>query len=124
MSLYTVGTPDFIVIHLKEIQVEDSLKIGQLSKIDLPNRLITAREGKNKLNSNILPLTLEEKHYGFYLQDQIKGEYLNKIIEKLESNLLLYPKDSKTPSFWEKDNKFIKITRFLDSSALMPCLEG
>jgi len=43
MSLYTVGTPDFIVIHLKEILVEDSIKIGQLSKIDLPNSLINVR---------------------------------------------------------------------------------
>ena len=40
MSLYTVGTPDFIVIHLKEILVEDNIKIGRLSQIDLPKKLI------------------------------------------------------------------------------------
>ena len=89
MSLYNVGTPDFIVIHLKEILVDDNLKIGRLSQIDLPNKLINVSDTKTKFNSNILPLTLDDKHFGFLLQDRIKVDYLNKIINNLQKNILL-----------------------------------
>ena len=65
MSLYNVGTPDFIIIHLKEIVVDDIIKIGQLSKIDLPKKLINVNE--TKFNSNILPLTLNEKKKTIWL---------------------------------------------------------
>ena len=33
MSLYNVGRPDFIVISLKELKVDDNIKIGRLSQI-------------------------------------------------------------------------------------------
>nr|QWO71369.1 DNA polymerase [Termitomyces sp. T123] len=89
MSLYMVDTPDFIVIHLKELLVDDSIKIGQMSKIELPKRLITVSETKTKFNNKMLPLTLDEKHFGNLLQDSIKAEYLNKIINYLQNNILL-----------------------------------
>ena len=59
MSLYNTGVPDFIIIHLKEILVEGKIKIGQLSKIDLPTKLINVSDTKIKFNSKILPLTLD-----------------------------------------------------------------
>jgi hypothetical protein len=92
LSMYMVGNPDFIVIHLKEILVDDSIKIGQLSQIELPKRLININETKTKFNSNILPLSLNEKDFGYLLQDSIKVEYLNKIISNLQNNLLLLNK--------------------------------
>ena len=89
MSLYNVSTPDFIVIHLKEILVDDNIKIGRLSQIDLPQKLINVSETKTKFNSKILPLTLDDKHYGYLLQDRIKADYLKKIINNLQNNILL-----------------------------------
>ena len=44
---------------------------------------------KNKFNSNILPLTLDEKYFGYLLEDSNKSEYLNKIINNLQNNILL-----------------------------------
>jgi hypothetical protein len=89
MSIYNVGTPDFIIIHLKEIIVDDKLKIGRLSQIELPKRLINVSETKTKFNSNILPLTLDEKQFGSLLQESLRVEYLNTIINKLQINLPL-----------------------------------
>ena len=77
MSLYNVDTPDFIVIYLKEILVDDNIKIGRLSQIEIPQKLINVCEtntntntnsnsnynsnSNTKFNSNILPLTLDDK---------------------------------------------------------------
>ena len=107
MSLYMVGTPDFIIIYLKEILVDDNIKIGQLTKINLPNRLINVGVSKTILNSKILPLTLEEKQFGSLLQADIKSDYLKNIIEKLENNLLFLKRSSNTHDLWEKDNKLL-----------------
>jgi len=49
-----------------------------MSQIELPKKLINVSETKTKFNSNILPLTLDEKHFGSLLQDSIKVDYLNK----------------------------------------------
>lgn len=89
MSLYKADLPEFIVIHLKEIIIDSNIKKGRLSKIALPKRLINVSETKNNFNSNILPLTLDEKYFGYLLEDSIKSEYLNKIINNLQNNILL-----------------------------------
>lgn len=88
MSLYNVDTPEFIVITLKEILLEDNIKIGRLSQIELPKRLINVSETKTKFNSNMLPLTLNEKHFGSLLQSSLKTEYLNKLIHNLNKNIV------------------------------------
>lgn len=89
MSFYTVGLPDFITIYLKEIQVEDEIKIGDLSRIELPNKIIKVSDTKTKFNSNILPLTPDEKYFGSLLEGNLKLDYLNKLITNLENNKLL-----------------------------------
>jgi hypothetical protein len=91
MSLYNVTTPDFIIIHIKEIKIIESLKIGRLSQIELPKRLINLSETKTKFNSNILPLTLEEKEFGFLLHDSLRSDYISNLINKLKKNLLYLP---------------------------------
>jgi DNA polymerase type B, organellar and viral len=94
MSLYNVGIPDFIFIYFKEILVEDKIKIGQLFQIDLPKKLINVSDTKTKFNSKILPLTLDERNFGYLLQDSIKANYLEKIINNLQENILLNTSDS------------------------------
>lgn len=47
MERYMIPVPDFIVIHLKELNIDDSLKIGQFSDI--------------KLNKGIVPISLTKK---------------------------------------------------------------
>lgn len=90
MSLYNTTLPEFIVIYLKEIIINSNIKKGRLSKIALPKRLINVSEAKNNFNSNILPLTLDEKYFGYLLESSIKSEYLNKLINNLQNNILLY----------------------------------
>lgn len=94
MSLYDASVPDFIIIHLKEILVEGKIKIGQLSKIDLPTKLINVSDTKIKFNNKILPLTLDERDFGNLLQSSIKVKYLEKIINDLQNNMLLNTNDS------------------------------
>lgn len=89
MSFYTVGLPDFITIYLKEIQVDETIRIGDLSQIVLPKRLINVSETKTKFNSHILPLTLVEKYFGSLLEENIKFDYLNKLKTNLLNNKLL-----------------------------------
>jgi hypothetical protein len=104
LSLYNVDTLDFIIRQLKEIEIikkTGHLKIGRLSQIELPQRLINISETKTKFNSNILPLTLEEKQFGFFLQEGIRVEYLNDIIKFLKkNNLLLITNNEKNNSLF------------------------
>ncbi|KAF8805670.1 hypothetical protein BYT27DRAFT_7224747 [Phlegmacium glaucopus] len=70
LEKYTVETPDFITFIIKEIFIEEDIKTGQISKIEL-------REVKGNFNSSVLPFTFKEKYYGYLLQE---------IIEKLKDN--------------------------------------
>ena len=56
LSLYNVDTPDFIIIHLKEIIISDHLKIGRLYQIESPKRLINISETKTNLWVDTRPL--------------------------------------------------------------------
>lgn len=84
-----VDTPDFISVQLKELSLEDKIKIGVLSHKALSTKLINSSETKTKFNSHILPVTLFKKYFGSLLQDQLKVDYLNKLISNLQDNILL-----------------------------------
>jgi len=95
MSLYNINTPDFIDIIFKEITLDNQIKLGGISNIELPKRLIKISKTNNYFNNNILPLTLDDSEFGSLLQDYIKTEYLNNLIIKLNNNNILISKDSK-----------------------------
>lgn len=89
MSRYYVDTPDFIIIHLIELSVDEKLQIGKLPQ--LSTKLVTIKENKTNFNNNILPLTLVETNYGTLLQGQIRINYLEALIKNLETNNLSLP---------------------------------
>jgi len=88
MSLYNAETPDFIIIHLREITVDEKLKLGKLPHISTTLLSGQVTDNKIKFNNNILPLTLAEKHYGSLLQDQLRINYLTDLANQLEKNIL------------------------------------
>jgi len=94
MSIYNINTPDFIDIIFKEITLDNQIKLGGISKIELPKRLIKISKTNNYFNNNILPLTLDDREFGSLLQDYIKTEYLNNLIIKLNNNNILITTDS------------------------------
>nr|YP_009739367.1 LAGLIDADG homing endonuclease [Tricholoma bakamatsutake]QIC20211.1 LAGLIDADG homing endonuclease [Tricholoma bakamatsutake] len=80
MSLYNVGTPDFIVIHLKEILVDDNIKIGRFV-IDYPS------------NDVMKEIYIPKHLYFEYYNDAIKSI---KLVPKLLNDLPLVLKDMKS----------------------------
>jgi hypothetical protein len=71
----------FIVIYLKELNIEDELKLGQFSDIKInkgvvPICLTKKNNKKNFFHPNILPLSLKDKSFGSLLQGELKIEYL------------------------------------------------
>lgn len=84
MSKYNLEVADFIVIHLKEIVLEDAIKTGQISKIKLNKGIVKVGSTKQKFNSQILPLTINDKYFGSLLEASIRLEFLNQIIGKLQ----------------------------------------
>jgi hypothetical protein len=85
---YNVESPDFIIIYLKELILEETLKKEDpISQIVLSKALIKVGDTKKKFGSYILPLTYNEKYFGALLQDNLKIEYLNKLIEKLNKSI-------------------------------------
>ena len=108
MSLYNAGVPEFVIIHLKEILVDGKVKIGQLFQIDLPKKLINVSDTRIKFNSKILPLTLDERDFGSLLQDVIKANYLENIINNLQNNMLLNNTDSEKNKLLNNIKKLAK----------------
>jgi hypothetical protein len=80
MDRYMITTPDFIVIHLKELNIDEDLKIGQFSDIKLNKGIVPISVTTKIFSPNILPLTLNDKYFGSLLQKELKSEYLEKII--------------------------------------------
>jgi hypothetical protein len=88
MDRYGVESPDFIVIYLKELILEETLKKDNpISQIVLSKGLVKVGDTKRLFSSSILPITYNEKYFGYLLQDKLKIEYLSKIIEKMQSSL-------------------------------------
>lgn len=82
---YDIESPDFIIIYLKELILEESLKKeNPISQIMLRKALVKVGETKRLFSSNILPPSYNEKYFGSLLQDKLKIEYLSKIIEKMQ----------------------------------------
>jgi DNA polymerase type B, organellar and viral len=87
LDQYNISTsPDFIIIHLIEISIDEKLKLGKFTKPS--SKLVKLNETKNQFNNNILPLTQVEKQYGSLLQDQLRINYLTDLINLLEKNIL------------------------------------
>ena len=66
MEKYNVEIPDFITIHLKELVLEESIKIGKISIIaiiELSKCLAKLGEIKRNFNNNILHVTYNTKYF-------------------------------------------------------------
>ena len=86
LSFYKVESPDFCIIFLTEITVEEHIKIGKL--VQPSTKLVKVTENLTLFKNNILPLTRIEKQYENLLQDQVKIKYLRDLVSKLEKNNL------------------------------------
>ena len=53
MERYNVEIPDFITNHLKELVLEETIKIGKISIIELSKGLVKLGEVKRNFNNNI-----------------------------------------------------------------------
>jgi hypothetical protein len=86
MDRYQIPYPDFIVIYLKELNIDDKLKLGQFSSLKLTKGVIPIYLTKKNFSPNILPLSLNDKYFGSLLQADLRLEYLAKIINSLLKN--------------------------------------
>ena len=69
MDRYNVESPDFIVIYLKELNLEKTLKKEDpIFQIVLSKSLVKVWKTKRFFNYNILPLTYNEKYFGYLLE--------------------------------------------------------
>jgi len=107
LSLYKVESPDFIIIHLTEITVDEHLKLGKLVKPS--TKLVKVTENLTLFKKNILPLTRLEKHYGNLLQGQVKFKYLRDLVSQLEKNNLYSKSKNTNLKFDLNDNIIIQI---------------
>lgn len=88
MDRYSIDFPDFITIHIKEISIEDSLIKNQISHIVLPKNIFNINKFKTNFNNNILPLSINEKDFGYLLEGGLKEEILKKLIFKLQEHVV------------------------------------
>lgn len=109
LERYDVRSPDFIVIYLKELILEDTLKItvDPTAKIVLNKGIINVGETKRNFNNNILPLTYNEKYFGSLLQENLRLEYLTKLIIKLNENKSCDLRGSKRGAFLKTKMSYI-----------------
>ena len=89
MQRYQVEIPDFIIINLKERRI-----LLRLNFLKLNKGIVKVGVTRQIFNSNILPLTLNEKYFGSLLQDQIRLEYLEDLIRYLHKNISPTPSPS------------------------------
>jgi hypothetical protein len=86
MDRYNIENPDFIVIYLKELILEETLKkVDPISQIALSKGLLRLGKTKQFFSTNILPLSKAEKNFGSLLEDKLQIEYLKKLFEKIQS---------------------------------------
>nr|QWO71373.1 DNA polymerase [Termitomyces sp. DKA64] len=117
MSKYQLEEADFIVIHLKEIVLEGAIKTGQISKIKLNKGIVKVGETKKKFNSQILPLTINEKYFGSLLEGSIRLEFLNQIIAKLQDKKIPLSSFSSTSTDSASDQLISRMTSSSTSSS-------
>lgn len=98
MESYNVEAPDFITLIMKELVLEETIKKGVISKIEISKGLGKIGEVKRNFNSSILPFTYNEKYFGNLLQGSLKLEFLNKLIDQLEENKLTSYSTNTIPS--------------------------
>jgi len=98
MESYNVEAPDFITLIMKELVLEETIKKGEISKIEISKGLGKIGEVKRNFNSSILPFTYNEKYFGNLLQGSLKLEFLNKLIDQLEENKLTSYSTNTIPS--------------------------
>jgi hypothetical protein len=86
MSMYNVESPNFIIIHLIELQIEEKLRLPELPRSF--SKLI--KQVDLKFNKNILPLplSLNTNAFGTLVQDQLRTNHLSELINKLEMNVI------------------------------------
>jgi hypothetical protein len=86
LDRYNIENPDFIVIYLKELILEETLKkVDPISQIALSKGLVRVGTTKHNFSTHILPVSKAEKNFGSLLQDKLKIEYLTKLIEKIQT---------------------------------------
>lgn len=86
MSLYNVDYPNMIIIHIIQLYLEEIKELFKNNNIIPNHRLIKKGIINNQFNNKILPLTLDESHYGYLLQCELRSENLKNVINKLQPN--------------------------------------
>ena len=89
MDRYNITKPDLIVIRLKELNIDEDLKIGQITNIKLNKGIVPVTSTKHNFNKNILPLSLHDKFYGSLLQEALRRTKVEQIIDLISININL-----------------------------------
>lgn len=84
MSLYSVPAPDFIIIHIKQLKVEEFKQLCKNNQFPIQNKMIKKVDLKDIFNNKIMPLTLNEKYFGFLVESHLRVELLNNLINLQE----------------------------------------
>lgn len=86
LDKYQAEKPDFIIIHLKELVLEEHLNKDPLSNITLNKGFLNISEVKRNFNKIVLPFTSNNKGYGYLLQEDLLIDHLTELIEDIKQN--------------------------------------
>jgi len=80
-DLYQIQLPDIIIINIKQIILNKEFLLDDIKNISLNKSITKLVETKSFFRKQIIPLTYKEEYLGNLLVDEIRLEYLNKLID-------------------------------------------
>jgi len=94
-DLYQIQLPDIIIINIKQIILNKEFLLDDIKNISLNKSITKLVETKSFFRKQIIPLTYKEEYLGNLLVDEIRLEYLNKLIDLINNHQIVIPNKNK-----------------------------
>jgi hypothetical protein len=99
--------PNTIIISYKNLNIQKKLVIKNINSITLNKSILSNTDRDKIFSSNYLPLTINNKYFGFLIENELKYKYINQLISNILNSGMIIPDILNNSDLIKKSNIFI-----------------